>query len=216
MGRKTTLRAFLTTNKQHLTRQNLVVIKKRKFSEINRISHNSRTKQRHKNQLYQSQNRLEPKNNKCRFCGDRDETINHVISQCSKLAQKEYKTRHGYVGEVIHWEMCKKFKFDHTNKWYMHNPATVLENDTYKLLWDFDSQTDHLISAWRPDLIIINKKERICKIVDFVVPADYRIKLKESEKKDKFLDFAWELKKLWNKKVTIIPIVIGVFGIVTK
>ena len=25
--------------------------------------------------------------------------------------------------------MCKKFKFDHTNKWYMHNPAPVLEND---------------------------------------------------------------------------------------
>ena len=34
--------------------------------------------------------------------------------------------------------MCKKFKFDHTKKWYMHNPATVLENDTYKLLWDFN------------------------------------------------------------------------------
>ena len=33
--------------------------------------------------------------------------------------------------KVIHWEMCKKFKFDHTNKWYMHNPAPVLENDTY-------------------------------------------------------------------------------------
>ena len=40
----------------------------------------------------------------------------------------------------------------------MHNPATVLENDTHKLLWDFDKQTDHLISARRPDLIVINKK----------------------------------------------------------
>ena len=33
-------------------------------------------------------------NSKCRLCGDRDETINHIISVCSKLAQKEYKTRH--------------------------------------------------------------------------------------------------------------------------
>ena len=40
----------------------------------------------------------------------------------------------------------------------MHSPASVLENDTHKLLWDFDIQTDHLISARRPDLIIINKK----------------------------------------------------------
>ena len=52
-------------------------------------------------------------NSKCRLCGDRDETINHIISECSKLAQREYKVRHDWVGKVIHWEMCKKFKFDH-------------------------------------------------------------------------------------------------------
>ena len=46
----------------------------------------------------------------------------------------EYKTRHESVGKVIHWEMCKIFKFDYTNKWYMHNPAVVLENETHKLL----------------------------------------------------------------------------------
>ena len=76
-------------------------------------------------------------NSKCRLCGDRNETINHVISECSKLAQKEYQARHDWVGKVIHWEMCKKVKFDHTNKWYMHNQAPVLENDTHKLLLDF-------------------------------------------------------------------------------
>ena len=42
----------------------------------------------------------------------------------------------------------------------MYNPAPVLENDTHKLLWDFNIQTDHLIPARRPDLIIINKKKR--------------------------------------------------------
>ena len=52
--------------------------------------------------------------------------------------------------------------------------------------------------------------------MNFAVPADYRIKLKESEKKDKYLDFVWEWKKQWNMSVTIIPIVIGAFGTVTK
>ena len=88
-------------------------------------------------------------NSKCRLCDDSDETINHKISERSKLAQKGYKARHDWVGNVIHWEMCKKFKFDHTNKWYMHNPAPVLENDTHKLLWDFNIQTDHLIPTRR-------------------------------------------------------------------
>ena len=73
-------------------------------------------------------------NSKCKLCGDRNETINHIMSKCSKLAQKEYKTRHDWVG--------KKLKFDHTNKWYIHNPVAVVENDAHKLLWDFDIQTD--------------------------------------------------------------------------
>ena len=69
-------------------------------------------------------------NSKCRLCSDRDETINHIKNECNKLGQEEYKTRHDLVGKVIYWEMCKKFKFDYTNKWYMHNPAPVQENDT--------------------------------------------------------------------------------------
>ena len=77
----------------------------------------------------------------------------------------------------------------------MHNPAPVQENDTHKLLWDFDIQTDHLISTRRPDLIIINRKKKIYKIINFAVLADHRIKLKECEKKDTYLDLARELKK---------------------
>ena len=52
----------------------------------------------------------------------------------------------------------------------------------HELLWDFDIHTNHIIPARKPDLIIINKKKkkkRICKIVDFDVPTDHRIKLKE-------------------------------------
>ena len=54
--------------------------------------------------------------------------------------------------------------------------------------------------------------------MDFAVPADLRIKLKESKMKDKYLDLAMELKKnkLLNTKVTIIPIVIGAFGTIPK
>ena len=79
----------------------------------------------------------------------------------------------------------------------MHNPAPVLENNTNKILWDFYIQTDHLISARRTVLVYSNqqqKKKRICKIVDFAVSADHRIKLKESEKKYKYLN-AREFKK---------------------
>ena len=60
------------------------------------------------------------------------------------------------------------------------------------------------------------QKNRNCKIVDFAVPANHRIKLKECENQDKYLDLARELKKLWNMKVIIISIVSGAFDTVTK
>ena len=88
-------------------------------------------------------------NSKSRLCGDRDKTTNHVTSECCKLAQKEYKNRHDWAGKVIHWEMCKKLKFDHTNRCYMHNTAAVLENDTYN---SYESLTyKRITKSWPED-----------------------------------------------------------------
>ena len=92
--------------------------------------------------------------------------------------------------------------------------------------WDFKIQTDHLISARWPDQVIVKKKKkkkkrkrkrkkRTCWIVDFAVPVDHRVKLKE-EKKDKYLVIAWELKWLWNMEVTMIPFVDYALGTIPK
>ena len=56
-------------------------------------------------------------------------------------------------------------------------------------------------------------------MVDFAVPTDHRVKLKECEKRDKYLNLVKKLKKkpkLWNMKVTIILIVTGALSTVTK
>ena len=51
----------------------------------------------------------------------------------------------------------------------------------------------------------------------FAIPADNRVEIKDCKKKrDKYLDLARKLEKPWNMKVTIIPIVIGALGTVTK
>ena len=49
--------------------------------------------------------------------------------------QQNSRWRHDWVGKVIPWELCKKFKFDHTNKWYIHNSASLLENKIQTPLW---------------------------------------------------------------------------------
>ena len=53
---------------------------------------------------------------KCGSCGDRDETINYIISEVRKLAQREYKTRNDWMGKAIHWELEKKLKSNYTTK----------------------------------------------------------------------------------------------------
>ena len=65
---------------------------------------------------------------------------------------------HDWVGKLICWNLCKILKFDHTNKWYVHKPASILENETHKLFWYFEIQTGHQITARRPDLIITHNK----------------------------------------------------------
>ena len=80
-----------------------------------------------------------------------------------KLAQKEYKRRHENLGKRVHWKLARKCNFEAGAKWYEHEPECVLENEDYKVMWDFSIQTDHVIEAPRPDLVAVDKKERSCK-----------------------------------------------------
>ena len=91
-------------------------------------------------------------------------------------------------------------------KWHAQTPMG---------LW-YTNGSPNLGQKTRPYNNQQKKKKKIGKIVDFPVPTDNRIKLNEREKRDKYLDLARELKKLWNMKVMIIPIMIGAFGTVTK
>ena len=51
--------------------------------------------------------------------------------------------------------------------------------------WDFSIQIDHVIEARRPDLVVVDKKEKSCKIIDFAVPGDSKIEKKERDKIEK-------------------------------
>ena len=138
-------------------------------------------------------------NSRCRLHDDRNETTNRIISECSKFAQREYSTRHDWVGKVIHWELCKKLKFEHMSKWYIHNPESFLENETQNSLGSSNlGQTtrpsDSQQKKKKKKKKKKKRKKRTSRIVDFAVPADHRVKQKESEKKDEYLDLAKKLK----------------------
>ena len=77
-----------------------------------------------------------------------DETITHIISECPKLLQREYKRRHDWMVKIVHWDVCRKKGFNVPNKWYEHKPLPCTENKSFKILWDFNIQTDNVIEHY--------------------------------------------------------------------
>ena len=106
--------------------------------------------------------------------GERDESITHLIVECKKLAQKELKQRHDNIARIVHLELCQKFGLVGEVKWYNHKPASVVENDRVKTLWDFDTQTGYVIQHRRPGIVDISVIVEY-HLIDIAVPGDKRI-----------------------------------------
>ena len=111
----------------------------------------------------------------CRLCGERNETVSQIISECSKLAQKEYKRRHDRVGKYMHWKRFKKYNIYSKARWYEHSPKGIVESNDIKILWDCVIQCDKEIDARRPDIVIVDKLHNKVKIIDVAVPGDVRV-----------------------------------------
>ena len=154
---------------------------------------------------------------KCRMCGERDESVSHIVAECSKLAQTEYKARHDNVARIIHLELCQNRNLIKEKKWYNHKPESVYEGEDVKILWDFNIYTDHVIQHRRPDIVVFDKKERKCKIVDIACPGDGRVEMKEKEKIENYAELKREVKKIWNcREVKVVPVVVGALGVISR
>ena len=58
----------------------------------------------------------------CRMCGERGETVQHIIFESKNLVQRQYKRRHDTVTKLIHWKLCEKYNLERKEKWYKHCP----------------------------------------------------------------------------------------------
>ena len=83
----------------------------------------------------------------CRMCGSKGETVAHVVSECGKLAQTEYKGRHDNVARYIHRQLCGKCGLERANSWCEQKPEGVVESENFKILWDFTVQCERKIEA---------------------------------------------------------------------
>ncbi|KAL1446402.1 hypothetical protein WDU94_005646 [Cyamophila willieti] len=154
---------------------------------------------------------------RCRMCQRPVENITHIVSGCEQLAKHEYITRHDKICKYLHYNICQALEVGPENrKWYEKEPDSVITKEDITILYNQPVHTDRTINANKPDIIVKNRKEKTCLIIDVAVPADSNIGKKEAEKKLKYRDLAIEIERMWNMKVTIIPVVIGALGVVPK
>ena len=102
------------------------------------------------------------------MCGRKNETISHIVNECGKFAEKEYKRWHDRVRSYVDWQFCEKLGFNRARVWYEHEPESTVQNENFNILWDFTIQCDHM-----------DKVRKETMIMGMTIPGDTRVCDKE-------------------------------------
>ena len=116
----------------------------------------------------------------------------------------------------MHWTICKEFGIEEKKRWYEHEPKTVTENDSVTILWDMPIHTERTIAANRPDIVLKNKKDKTCLLIDMTISLDTNTLFKTTEKLTKYKDLEIEVERMWGLKTTTVPVVMGALGTIKK
>ena len=139
-----------------------------------------------------------------------------TTSGCPILAKNEYLLRHDKVCTHLQYSICKALGTEATGKWYTHVPKPVYEEGDITLFRNQKVHTNREVVANRSDIILKTKKEKTCTLIDVAIPADRNVVQKKAEKKLKYKRLCTEIQRMWNLKCTIVPVIIGATGIVTR
>ena len=104
------------------------------------------------------------------------------MSSCTPLAATMYKQRHDRIASIVHWSLLRCFNQPVSHNYWDHIPIAVVENSNVKVLWDFNIYTDRFLTARRPDIVVVNKHQKLVQIIDVAVPSDCNVSMKENEK----------------------------------
>ena len=124
--------------------------------------------------------------------------------------------RHNKICTHLHYSIRKSLGIENTDKWYTHMPKPMCEEGDVTVLWNQAVHTDREVTVNRLNIIIKNNKEKICTLIDVAIPAERNVVQKEAEKKLKYKSLCIEILRMWNLKCTIVPVIIGATGIVTR
>lgn len=156
------------------------------------------------------------KDDRCRRCQEKPETIQHITGACSQLAQNDYLHRHNQVANIVHQQLSVRCELiDEVLPYYKYKPEPVLGSVNYKIYYDRSVITDRTICHNRPDILLHDKKESIVYLIDIAVPNTHNMQTTINEKVRKYTELAEEVSRMWKpNNVYVVPIVLSTTGVI--
>ena len=132
----------------------------------------------------------------CRRCGQYQETGDHIVAGCPELAKSDYLHRHDKATSYLHWNICKDLNLNVEEKWYEHERQTVTARDNITILWDMPIQTDREIKANRTNIVVKDKQEKSCLLIDMSIRTEKNTSVYVTEKLSKYKDLEIEIERM--------------------
>ena len=137
----------------------------------------------------------------CRRCGKESETIQYITAACEQLAPTECVKRRDGLAKIIHQKLAEAAELiEDKSPYYKYTPASVLENENFKLYWNRSILTDKTIPFNRPDITSMNKKTKNTFLIDIAVPNKHNLAITITDKQNKYQELANEICAVWKQK----------------
>ena len=151
----------------------------------------------------------------CGVCKKDKETVAHIVCGCNVLLQTGYLKRHHRILRAVYCHLLQQLGFeDGLLQWYKEDYVEqVKENNSCKLFWDFQFETDRVVKGTRPDIVIVMKECKELTIIEGSIPGDVNLSSIAESK----AGIAAELKRLYGlKSIKLYDIIIGACGTILK
>jgi hypothetical protein len=156
---------------------------------------------------------------KCRFCHEERETVDHILSMCPKLSFVDYKERHDQVARQVAKVVLEKFGIPWKREyWTTPLPKTfrlIRDGKEGVLFWDPKVRTVHKMEHNHPDMII-QLPEGPVVILEFSVCRDAGVVERAQQKERRYRQLAEDWAQKHGVHPTVLPLVVGTRGVVPK
>jgi len=139
----------------------------------------------------------------------------HLLSACPVQAVSGYIYRHNAALRVLYYHLRHSYGIDQTPvlPYAPGDIESVVGNERCRIYWNYSFPTTRLLTATKPDIVLFDLLDKVIYVIEFSAPAETNILVKQEDKRTKYQDLLWELRRMHpGHSVKLIVLVIGVLG----